>query len=205
MICEGTICVSFDYYGTKIERVFGKGFYFGNYHIFKGITSEFNFKSCKSGNFHETKVLAISKHKLLSCLRKYPDINLTMMLRSQCDLKHIHKLMKNQLKIKLDHVNNTNTSFEEIEQIFQEEIVKKIKPLIKTSRMLRKKLSIDSVNQIKSELDIFDNNCKNMSSKLDIYRKKVSSHLDEIINKVHLLRAEITLNNFDEIDNIKVN
>jgi Cyclic nucleotide-binding domain len=96
LIKEGSVFIYFEYNGKKIGKYFSRGYFFGNYNIFRNSPAEFNYKTIKlADNIQTTKVLAIPKSKLLKLLSKYPEICSRMMENSKKNNNSLRDVLVN--------------------------------------------------------------------------------------------------------------
>ena len=171
-----------------IGKYFGRGYYFGNYNIFKNVPSEFNFKAIKTAdNVQATKVFALPKQKLLRLLKTYPDICSRMIENSKRNASSLRDILKYELKLKLQ-IENPNISNEEIDQIFKTEVIDKVKIQTNYKSALKNNISQDKVEGKKTH---FADNDDKLREQLSNFNKTVGEELDEIVNKLHKLRDQI--------------
>ena len=174
-----------------IGKYFGRGYYFGNYNIFKNVPSEFNFKAIKTAdNVQATKIFAIPKQKLLRLLKTYPEICSRMIENSKRNASSLRDILKNELRLKLQN-ENPNISNEEIDQIFKTEVIEKVKIQTNYKSSLKSKIPQNKVEGLNNKLQSTDNGIGQLMEQLSNFNKTVGNELDEIVTKLHKLRDQI--------------
>jgi CRP-like cAMP-binding protein len=128
LIKEGSVYIYFEHEGKQIGKYFSKGYFFGNYNIFRNVPAEFHYQAIKgTENAQSTKVLAIPKANLLKILAKYPDIFARMADNSKRNSNSLKEIMKHELKVSLNRQQTKEVHQSEIEDISKNCVTDKVK------------------------------------------------------------------------------
>lgn len=202
LIKEGSVFIYFEHEGKQIGKFFGKGYFFGNYNIFRNVPAEFHYQAIKgTENAQSTKVLAIPKANLLKILSKYPDIFARMADNSKRNSNSLKEIMKHELKATLlkqnSHANPTQT---QIEDIFKECVTDKVRKNQSLLKETVKKISINEFNEgnIGNKLNLSEANAQVAPNKGVVdpsadFRKAISKDLLEITNKLQRVRDKLAV------------
>jgi CRP-like cAMP-binding protein len=189
LIKEGSVYIYFEHNGQQIGKYFGRGYYFGNYNIFKNVPAEFNFKAIKTAdNVQATKIFAIPKQKLLKLLKKYPEICSRMIENSKRNSNSLKDILKHELKLKLQHQHISNP---QVDEIFKNAVIEKTKVQTSYKASFKQSVPADKVAGLDSKLQATDNGVDQLMGQLATFNRTVGEELDDIITKLHKLRDQI--------------
>mmetsp|Transcript_13173 Transcript_13173/g.11254 ORF Transcript_13173/g.11254 Transcript_13173/m.11254 type:complete len:175 (+) Transcript_13173:1390-1914(+) len=154
LIKEGSVYISFEHEGKTIGKYFSRGYFFGNYNIFRNIPAEFNFKAIKAAdNIQSTKVLAIPKSKLLKLLTKYPEICSRMVENSKRNANSLRDVLKHELKLMIYQEKKAYPTADELEEIFKVAVYNKAKPQTVVKQYVKKNIDAEKIPEVENKLN----------------------------------------------------
>jgi len=194
LIKEGSVYIYFNYEGKKVGKYFGRGYFFGNYNIFRNMPAEFNFQAIKGAdNIQMTKVLAIPKSKLLKLLSRFPEIFARMVESSKKNSTSLKNIMKHELKLIIQQKDGVTPSVEEVDRIFKECVSEKIKHDISSKPSIKKTINANKLKEIEPKLQVTEKSINNLMEQVNTFGRSLGGELDEITENLQKVRDSLAI------------
>jgi len=194
LVKEGSVYIYFEYDGKKIGKYFGRGYFFGNYNIFRNLPAEFKYQSIKGAeNNLITKVLAIPKSKLLKILSKYPEIFARMADNSKRNANSLRDIMKHELKHYLQQKNGKAPTMEEVERVFKECVSEKIKHESAPKTEVKKTIDSKKLKEIEPKLQVTEKAIHELMEQVGTFGKSLGTELDEVTESLQKVRDQLAM------------
>eukprot|EP01017_Pseudomicrothorax_dubius_P043558 TRINITY_DN7278_c0_g2_i1.p1 TRINITY_DN7278_c0_g2~~TRINITY_DN7278_c0_g2_i1.p1 ORF type:complete len:606 (-),score=184.94 TRINITY_DN7278_c0_g2_i1:149-1966(-) len=188
-ILEGELKIGFMYEGELVTRFFGRGYYFGDYHIFSDNKAEYIYQA----NSY-LKTLALPKYKFLKIVEQYPEIKSKMVSNSFKYSKEMTKAMINTLKAHLKKKTGHDLPQEELQKLFQENVQDKQKNQQADQgrgRDMNKNVDPKKLENISQRLRNTDDGLNVLLSQIAEYKQNVGKELEDIAQRLENIKMKL--------------